>query len=145
MSRPNAYFALKGDDRPGPQVRIKAADLAKYKSEDTIQIEVAAWLDAKLPHDWRWYHPPNGGFRKKSTAGRFKAMGLKPGIPDVVILRADGAPIYIELKSFGGILSPPQREFRDWCHRSGQPYFVARSRAEVELIMKEFLDRRRAA
>lgn len=145
MTQHNARHALKAEDRPAKQERIKAEDLANYKTEDQIQTEVAAWLDTNLPADWLWYHPPNGGFRKKTTANRFKAMGLKPGIPDVVILRADGSPVYIELKSFGGILSPSQCRFRDWCKAAGSPYYVARSVGEVTLILKEFLGRRKAA
>ncbi len=143
MTRPNAALALKDDERPAAlrksQERIKAADLAKYKTEEEIQREVAAWLDAKLPKTWRWYHCPNGGFRKKATAGRFRAQGLKPGIPDCVILRPDGRPIYIELKAFGGVLSLAQKDFRDWCLASKQPYHVARSLGEVISLMKDYL------
>ena len=110
MSGFSARHALAGEDKTP---HIKAADLAKYLTEDEIQIQVAAWLDAKLPQGWLWFHCANGGFRKKTTAKRFKAMGLKPGIPDIIILRPE--PIYIELKSFGGVLSPSQCRFRDWC------------------------------
>jgi len=150
VSKHNAALALKNDDRPSAlrkldkTPRIKAADIAVYKSEDDIQIEVARWLDHRLPKDWRWYHCPNGGFRKKATAGRFKAMGLKAGIPDCVILRTDGSPIYIELKSFGGVLSNAQKDFRDWCNATKQPYFVARSVGDVEIALKDFLLRRAA-
>lgn len=141
MSKHNARNALAEADRPAgkPQERIKAADLAVYKTEDEIQREVAAWLNLKLPKDWRWYHPPNGGFRKHATANRLKAQGLKPGVPDCVILRPSGAPIYIELKAFAGVLSIAQKEWRDWCINSGQPYAVCRSVGEVEVFLKEFL------
>ena len=144
MTRYNADLALLPDERPKGKdktERVKASDLAMYKTEDEIQIEVANWLDHKLPKNWRWYHPPNGGWRKKSTAGRLKAMGVKAGIPDVVILRPDGSPIYIELKSFGGVLSNAQKAFRDWCAETRQPYFVARSVGEVEVALKEYLMR----
>ncbi len=144
MSKHNAALALKTDDRPAalrrkPQERLKAVQLAQYKTEDEIQREVAAYLDLKLPKTWRWYHPPNGGFRKQATANRLKAQGLKPGIPDCVILRPNGAPIYIELKSFGGTLSLAQKDFRDWCQASQQPYRVCRSVGEVEVFLKEYL------
>lgn len=147
MTRYNADLALVASERPKGKdktVRIKADALAKYKSEDDIQIEVARWLDHRLPKDWRWYHPPNGGWRKKSTAGRLKAMGVKAGIPDCVILRPNGSPIYIELKSFGGVLSPAQKDFRDWCNATRQTYIVARSVGEVEVALKDFLLREAA-
>lgn len=139
MTRYNADLALKPEDRPKPQERIKAADLAVYKTEETIQQEVAAWLDLKLPKGWRWYHCPNGGHRLKSVAGKMKAAGVKPGVPDCVILRPNGAPIYVELKAFGGTLSLAQREFRDWCEASQQPFRVCRSVGEVEVFLKEYL------
>lgn len=147
MTKFNADLALVADERPNGKdktPRISASKLATYKTEEQIQVEVARWLDHRLPPDWRWYHPPNGGWRKKATAGRLKAQGVKPGIPDVVILRPDGSPIYIELKSFGGVLSPAQKDFRDWCNANRQPYFVARSVGEVEVALKDLLLRRAA-
>jgi len=138
MSSYNADLAL-GAERPKPQERIAAADLATYKSEEQIQTEVAAWLDLKLPRDWRWYHCPNGGHRLKAVAGKLKTQGVKSGVPDCVILRPNGLPIYIELKSFGGTLSLAQKDFRDWCAKSQQPYRVCRSVGEVEVFLREYL------
>ena len=139
MSAYNADLALKQDDRPRPQDRIKAAELATYPSEEQIQVAVAQYLDVKLPKDWRWFHPPNGGHGLKSVAGKLKAQGVKPGIPDVAIFRPNGSPIWIELKAFGGTLSLAQKDFRDWCAKSQQPYRVCRSVGEVEVFLKEYL------
>ena len=46
------------------------------------------------------YHVPNGGSRKKSEAGRFKAEGVKAGVPDLCLPVARGGyhGLYIELK-----------------------------------------------
>jgi VRR-NUC domain len=148
MSRYNADLALAAAERPKGRdktPRIKAADLAKYKTEEQIQVEVADWLDRNLPADWRWFHPPNGGWRKKSTAARLKGMGVKAGVADVVVCRPSGPDIWIELKAFGGVLSPAQVKWRDWCKSAGRPYFVARSVGEVMIGLKEYLHRRRAA
>lgn len=144
MSKPNAALALKEEDRPrgkSKDERIPAAKLARYPSEEEIQVAVAQYLDVKLPKTWRWYHTPNGGHRLKAVAGKLKAQGLKPGVPDCVILRPNGAPIYIELKAFAGVLSLAQKDFRDWCEKSQQPYRVCRSVGEVEVFLKEFLAR----
>lgn len=144
MTRYNADLALLPDERPKGKdktERVKASDLAKYKTEDQIQIEVARWLDHRLPKNWRWYHCPNGGFRKKATAGRFKAMGLKAGVPDIIICRPDAPDIWIELKSFGGVLQTSQKEWRDWAKAHDRPFFVARSVGEVEVALKEYLMR----
>jgi hypothetical protein len=144
VSKHNAALALKTEDRPAslrrkPQERIKAVQLAQYKTEDEIQREVAAYLDLKLPKTWRWYHPPNGGWRKKATAARLKEQGCKPGVPDVCILRPNASPIWIELKAFGGTLTLAQRDFADWCNTAKHPFRVCRSVGEVEVFLKEYL------
>jgi hypothetical protein len=141
MSRHNARHALAEADRPAgkPQERIPATKLATYLTEEQIQVQVAQYLDAKLPKDWRWFHSPNGGHRLKSVAAKLKAQGVKPGVPDVCILRPVGSPIWIELKAFGGVLTVSQREFGAWCIANKQPFKVCRSVGEVEVFLKEFL------
>jgi hypothetical protein len=144
VSKHNAALALKQDDRPAalrrkPQERIKAVELAQYKTEDEIQREVAAYLDLKLPKAWRWHHPPNGGWRKKATAARLKEQGVKPGVPDVCILRPNAPPIWIELKAFGGTLTLAQKDFMQWCSEAKHPFRVCRSVGEVEVFLKEYL------
>jgi len=141
MSKHNARHALAEADRPAgkPQERIPAAKVATYLTEEQIQVAVAKYLDAKLPRDWRWFHSPNGGHRLKSVAAKLKAQGVKPGIPDVCILRPTGSPIWIELKTFGGVLTVSQREFGAWCIANKHPFKVCRSVGEVEVFLKEFL------
>lgn len=144
MTRYNAVKALIESERPpgkSKDERVPAAKVATYLTEDQIQVAVAAYLDKALPKTWRWYHCPNGGHRLKAVAGKLKAMGVKPGVPDCVILRPDGRPIYVELKSFGGVLSQAQKDFRDWAVTSNQPYAVCRSVGDVEQFLKEFLAR----
>lgn len=59
---------------------------------------------------WKWpelelmYHIPNGGKRSKSEAARFKAEGVKSGVPDIFLPVARGGyhGLYIELKRLRG-------------------------------------------
>lgn len=46
------------------------------------------------------YHIPNGGSRRKSEAGRFKAEGVKAGVPDLFLpaARENFHGLYIEMK-----------------------------------------------
>lgn len=59
------------------------------------QWQVSAHPELKLLH-----HIPNGGSRTRSEAGRFKAMGVKAGVPDLFLPVARGGfhGLYIELK-----------------------------------------------
>ena len=50
--------------------------------EDHFQISAATFLNQLGA---LWFHTPNGGLRDKNIARKFKAMGLKPGVPDILI------------------------------------------------------------
>lgn len=79
-----------------PQKRI--GPFKPYEgSEDNFQKSVARYLDAK---GVLWFHCPNGGSRNVSEAAKLKSMGVKPGIPDVLILepRKNWYGMAIELK-----------------------------------------------
>lgn len=56
---------------------------------------------------------PNGGWRHKATAGRLKAEGLMPGVPDIFcagVIAAAAPGLFIEMKRLhGGRVSPDQR------------------------------------
>lgn len=60
--------------------------IAQFKpyigTEDQLQMVVASYLDFSNAF---WTHPPNGGKRNIIVATKLKKMGVKPGIPDVLI------------------------------------------------------------
>lgn len=75
---------------PGFSMQIlpvkKIGPLLPYQgSEDNFQKAVARYLDIR---GYAWFHCPNGGSRNISEAAKLKAMGVKPGIPDILILEA---------------------------------------------------------
>lgn len=65
--------------------------------EDDLQKAVAQLLDLL---GWLWWHTPNGGKRSAREAARLKAMGVKAGVPDVLIFERTntGFGCAIELK-----------------------------------------------
>lgn len=90
--------------------------------EDRIQRTVAECLDRRR---LLWCHPPNGGDRNVITAARLKRLGVKPGVPDVLIFDRPPAAMHfrgvaIELKAKGGRPRATQRawlsglEARGW-------------------------------
>jgi hypothetical protein len=60
-----------------------------------------------------WAHIPNGGARTAIEGAIFKALGVQPGAPDLLVIRA-GQPIFLELKARGRKLAPTQIE----CHEA---------------------------
>jgi hypothetical protein len=77
------------------------------REEDQIQKAVFEHIRARGVPRLIAFHCPNGGKRSISEAMRFKAMGVKPGIPDVWMLHA-GRTYALELKPPKGRLSDAQ-------------------------------------
>ena len=72
-------------------------------TEYEIQKAICQWLDKHLPPTAWYCHVPNGGYRKIREMAKLKAMGLKPGTPDLLLLyRPPGAltpwVIWMEVK-----------------------------------------------
>lgn len=83
----------------------------QWKATETQeQIAVADYLRLK---DIMFIHVPNEGKRSPTTARLLKAMGMKPGFPDLLILEPRGEyhGLAIELKIPGGRLSYNQKEW----------------------------------
>ena len=60
----------------------------KAPTEATEQIALFAWMAAnehRYPALAWAFHPANGEYRHPATAGRLKAMGVRPGVPDVLL------------------------------------------------------------
>jgi hypothetical protein len=85
--------------------------------------------------DWLnvvWFHCPNEGRRDIRTAVNLKRMGLKAGVPDILILhRVPGNPnirgIAIEMKrEKGGVVSLAQAQFMAKLNEQGWATHVAK-------------------
>lgn len=55
------------------------------------------------------FHPANGGYRTPVEAAILKSMGVRAGVPDIIIHFKGGKSIFIELKSGKGRLSDHQK------------------------------------
>ena len=110
---------LKGKRQRG--VRPPAAP--EYRT----QCALVRLLRYSADPDWFWTAFPAGELRSKATAGRLKAMGVKPGVSDLVFISPDGRFLGLELKRRGGRLSETQEAFQAWCDRHGVAYAVADS------------------
>jgi len=107
----------------------------RNRPEQALQRAVAQYLDLALPEDAVWFHPPNGGARSKAEAGIFKAMGVKPGVPDLIIIY-QGRMVAIELKALDGRLSPAQKEMHAQLSLAGALVYTAEQVEEVEGFLR---------
>lgn len=91
------------------------------------------------------YHIPNGGSRGKAEAGRFKAEGVKSGVPDIClpVARGEYHGLYIELKRRqGGRLSVNQRIWIDELRRQGYCATVCNGWEEAVAVIVAYLEGR---
>ena len=76
---------------------------------------------------------PNGGARSKATAGKLKAEGVKPGVPDLCLPVARGGffGLWLEMKRIkGGTLSPEQIQWHQ--HLVAEGYYVITCKGQTE-------------
>lgn len=78
------------------------------RPEQAIHKAVVSHLNARSEPRVFFWHTPNGGKRSMIEAKIFKGLGVRQGVPDLVILKA-GSLYALELKAPGGRLSPSQR------------------------------------
>ena len=86
------------------------------RGEDTEQMGVIDWANWNLqrfPELKMLYHVPNGGKRNPAEAARFKAMGVKAGVPDLCLpVPMNGyAGLYIEMKYGSNKPTAAQKEW----------------------------------
>lgn len=118
----------------------------KIDWEGNEQTMFFTWLRMQHPFVFSMtYHPPNGGFRSKPEAARFKAQGVKAGVPDICIAVARGGyfGLYIEFKATppkDSVVSPAQKEWLIKLEMCGYKAVLCKGfdsiKAEVESYLK---------
>ena len=107
----NNYLTLK--NKCIKKVQNLANPYEKYLGkEDILQHQVMKYLETKYPKVYA-IHVPNEGKRSTFERFKFKYLGGKPGVPDILIFRAGGKEKYglaIELKI--GYNKPTENQFK---------------------------------
>lgn len=111
--------------------------------EQQLLFEWAALSAGQWPELALMYHIPNGGNRSKSEAGRFKAEGVKSGVPDICLPVARGGyhGLYIELKRVnGGRVSPAQQGWISALRDQGYCACVCKGWDDAAHVIKKYLE-----
>ena len=104
--------------------------------------EIIAWADC---HPWTelqyLYHVTNEGKRSPRQGAMAKAMGLRPGVPDLhlPIGRPGYIGLWIELKTEKGRVTPNQRRWLDQMEQWGHRVEVCRSVEEAQEVIEDYL------
>lgn len=111
--------------------------------EQQLLFEWAALSAGRWPELALMYHIPNGGSRSKSEAGRFRAEGVKAGVPDICLPVARGGyhGLYIELKRVkGGRVSTAQQEWIAALRDQGYCACVCKGWDDAAGVIKKYLE-----
>ena len=103
----------------------------------------AAMIKCRRPELQLLFHIPNGGERSKVEAARFKAEGVKPGVPDLFLPVARGPwhGLFIELKrQKGGKVSAAQRLWIDALLTQGYCAAVCYGWKDAAKLIEDYLD-----
>jgi hypothetical protein len=82
-------------------------------------------------------HVPNGGRRSKAEAGIFRALGVRAGVPDLLLWARGGGHFAIELKAGRrAVLSDAQVVWHSTLENLGHRVYVCRSVDDVERCLR---------
>lgn len=120
------------------------------QSEIVEQARLVRWSHLRdvreLMPELRWlHHSPNGGRRDGFTGGQMKALGCKPGFPDLILpVRQPGSlgsipGLAIEMKTGTGRTTPEQDAWLDVLANAGWETTVCRSAAEARSVLCHYL------
>lgn len=122
---------------------VSPFESAREGVEQATLFNWAAMQSGKYPELHLMFHIPNGGKRSKAEAGRFKAEGVKAGVPDICLPVPRGGKhgLWIELKKEkGGQASPQQRHWIAQLKQQGYRAEVCHGWKAASEVIKEYLD-----
>ncbi len=114
------------------------------RGEDTEQMGVidwANWNTGRFPELKLLFHIPNGGKRDAREAARFKAMGVKAGVPDLClpVPRRGYAGLYIEIKYGKNTTTAKQKEWIKALKEQGYKAVVCNGGVEAAKELETYL------
>lgn len=112
------------------------------QTEDQFHIAVAELLDVCLiPPTFYTTFPAGYGRLNKATAGRLRAKGMKPGMPDILIFSKYGETcsrvVGLELKAGRGSLTSVQRATHAQLQAVGVRVYTVSSINQVIMALSE--------
>ena len=94
-------------------------------TEDQVHAAVVRHIETRRAAGLWWCHPPNGGARDPRVAARMQGLGVRAGVPDLLLCRLDGRLHGLELKASAGRLSRLQGDMLTEMSQAGCEVAVA--------------------
>jgi hypothetical protein len=95
----------------------------RYREQE-VQRAVIDHLRWRGQRDAYWFHVGNGGWRTPAEARVFAGLGVRPGVPDLILI-CHGQTFGLELKAANGRLSDVQRDAHEAMRRAGATVHTA--------------------
>ena len=117
-----------------------------YPTEDAEPMALFRWAElqaGKYPELRLLFHIPNGGSRGKAEAGRFRAMGVKAGVPDLFlpVARQGMHGLFIELKrQKGSRVSKEQQTWGTALYKQGYAAHVCYGWEDAMRVILRYLE-----
>ena len=113
-------------------------------NEDNLQIACVKWFDLQYPTlATLLFHAANGGSRNAIEGAKFKRMGVRRGVADIIFLLPNKSYPYlvIELKDRNkGRQSREQKEWQKQVEKAGGKYAVARTVEDFMTTINEYMN-----
>ena len=104
----------------------------RIPTEHEEQRELVQWI--RQACGVRVFAIPNGGLRGIAAAGRLKAEGVSPGVPDLFV---PAWLLWIEMKrEKGGSVSSEQQSWHDYLRNLGHHVIVGRGQEDAKEKMQ---------
>ena len=110
---------------------------ANRNLEENIQMSILEWVEANRP-DVMCVHIPNGAIRSHRERRRMRDQGMTPGMPDLLLIDAQGQHGYMEVKTDRGSISMVQWDIREELVGRGVPWALVRSKEEVAQTLEKW-------
>lgn len=107
--------------------------------EEQIQAECVRWMILNYHNKLIFHHSPNEAKRSEVMGARLKAMGMRPGWPDLEILLPKGRVVFFEFKTKSGRQSMSQKETQLLLESIGHKYFIIRSVEEFIKVVEPII------
>ena len=109
-------------------------------NEDQLQAKCFKWFDETFPAERKMlFAVPNGDERDKRTANKLKAMGVQPGVSDLVFVTDEVT--FIEMKFGNGVQSDGQKVFEAKVLERGHSYRLCYTFEEFKTLILKLLAR----
>ena len=113
-------------------------------NESILQQQIVLYLDhKKLYYHFRYWHTPNEGKRKVWYLKKLKNMGMKSGVPDLILEFSQSKFVYLEIKMPKGRLSSAQKLWKVNSEILGTPFHVIKGtyeecKKQIDNIFKDY-------